>query len=92
MSTADYLRLADGARFFARLSDTSTFSVAPPVAFGFLGPTPAAIAVQGSILQVPEGQILSVIGGDMAIAGKGVLTEGSDIQVMLAGNSGSATH
>ena len=38
VSTADYLRLADGARFFARLSETSTLSVAPPVAFGFLGP------------------------------------------------------
>src|SRR3712207_2823227 len=36
VSTADYLRLADGARFSARLSETSVLSVAPPVAFGFL--------------------------------------------------------
>ena len=73
VSTADYLRLADGARFVARLSDTSTLSVAPPVAFGFLGPTPAAIAVQGSTLEVSEGQTLSVIGGDAQIVG-GILT------------------
>jgi large exoprotein involved in heme utilization and adhesion len=73
VSTADYLRLADGARFSARLSDTSTLSVAPPVAFGFLGPTPAAIAVQGSTLQVPEGHTLSVVGGDIQIVG-GILT------------------
>src|SRR5438876_10086320 len=73
VSTADYLRLADGARFVARLSDTSILSVAPPVAFGFLGPTPAAIAVQGSTLEVSEGQTLSVIGGDAQIVG-GILT------------------
>src|SRR5215813_6306433 len=69
VSTADYLRLVDGARFFARLSDTSTLSVAPPVAFGFLGPTPAAITIQGSSLKVSEGQTLSVIGGDVQIVG-----------------------
>src|SRR5207249_3790317 len=69
VSTADYLRLADGARFFARLSDTSTLSVAPPVAFGFLGPTPAAITVQGSTLQVPEGATLSMVGGEAQIVG-----------------------
>src|SRR5262245_34013142 len=53
VSTADYLRFADGARFSARLSDTSTLTVAPPVAFGFLGSTPAPIALLGSALEVP---------------------------------------
>ena len=56
VSTADYLRLADGARFFARLSEQSTFSVAPPVAFGFLGPTPRPITVNGSELKVARGE------------------------------------
>ena len=69
VSTADYLRLADGARFSARLSETSVLSVAPPVAFGFLSPQPATIALQGSTLHVPEGQTLSVIGGDIEIRG-----------------------
>src|SRR5215510_10313704 len=69
VSTADYLRLADGTRFFARLSDTSTLSVAPPVAFGFLGPAPAAITVQGSTLEVSKGQTLSAVGGDVQIVG-----------------------
>ena len=69
VSTADYLRLADGARFFARLSENSTLSVAPPAAFGFLGPQPAAITVQGSTLQVSEGATLSVIGGDVHMVG-----------------------
>jgi hypothetical protein len=62
VSTADYLRQA-GARFFARLSDASTLSVASPVAFSFFGPALAAITVQGSILEVPEGRTLSVIRG-----------------------------
>ena len=61
-STADYLRLADGARFVARLGETSTLSVAPPVAFGFSGP-PAALAISGSALEVPAGQRLSLGGG-----------------------------
>ena len=74
VSTADYLRLADGARFFARLSEQSTFSVAPPVAFGFLGPTPEPITVNGSALQVPRGETLSLVGGEITIAGNVVET------------------
>src|SRR5437016_4276665 len=69
VSTADYLRLADGARFFARLSAQSTFSVAPPVAFGFLGPTPAPLTVNSSALQVPQGETVSLVGGAITLAG-----------------------
>jgi filamentous hemagglutinin family protein len=69
VSTAEYLRLADGARFFTRLSAQSTFSVAPPVAFGFLGPTPAPMTVNGSTLQVPRGETVSLVGGEITIAG-----------------------
>jgi filamentous hemagglutinin family protein len=68
VSTADYLRLADGARFSAHLSDTTVLTVAPPAAFGFLGPTPAPMSVSGSRLEVPEGQTLSFIGGDLTVA------------------------
>ena len=53
VSTADYLRLADGGRFSAHLSDTSVLTVAPPAAFGFLSPIPATITVQGSTLAGP---------------------------------------
>jgi filamentous hemagglutinin family protein len=73
VSTADYLRLADGARFFARLSEQSTLSVAPPVAFGFLGPTPAPITVNGtgdrSTLHVQPGETFSLVGGTLKVAG-----------------------
>jgi large exoprotein involved in heme utilization and adhesion len=88
VSTADYLRLADGARFFARLSDTSTLSVAPPVAFGFLGPTPAAITVQGSTLEVPEGHTLSVIGGDAQIVGGTLRAPSGRIQLASVAAAG----
>jgi filamentous hemagglutinin family protein len=69
VSTADYLRLADGVRFSAHLSDTSVLTVAPPAAFGFLTQTPASISIQESLLEVPEGRSLSLIGGDVRIVG-----------------------
>jgi filamentous hemagglutinin family protein len=77
VSTADYLRFADGAKFFATLGSESVLTVASPAAFGFLGNTPAPITIQGSTLQVPPGKALSVVGGDMTIVGNGPLTAAS---------------
>jgi filamentous hemagglutinin family protein len=70
-STADALRFADGAAFSAHLNAKSTLTVASPAAFGFLNATPAGIEVQGSELSVPEGDTLSMVGGDIAIVGDG---------------------
>lgn len=67
VSTADYLRFSDGARFYANLSNNSTLTSAPIAAFGFLTNTPAPISIQGSNLNVPPGQTLSVVGGDIKI-------------------------
>jgi filamentous hemagglutinin family protein len=67
VSTADYLRFNDGARFHANLSNSSTLTSAPISAFGFLSNTPAAITIQESFLQVPNGKTLSIIGGDISI-------------------------
>ena len=69
VSTADYLRLADGVQFHANLSRHSVLTVAPPAAFGFLSPHPAAMAIQRSGLEVPAGQTLSFIGGDIDFVG-----------------------
>jgi filamentous hemagglutinin family protein len=61
-STADTLRFADGKKFNARQPEQSLLTVAPTSAFGFLD-APAPLTVQGTKLSVPEGEILSLIGG-----------------------------
>jgi large exoprotein involved in heme utilization and adhesion len=69
VSTADFLRFADGATFSANLGEASTLTIASPAAFGFLPQTPAAIRIQKSGLEVLEGRTLSMIGGDIDITG-----------------------
>jgi filamentous hemagglutinin family protein len=76
-STADYLKLADGARFVASLdADDSGLSSAPVSAFGFLNSTPASITVQQNAsslpLAVPDGNTFSLVGGDISITGSGL--------------------
>src|SRR5262249_7617229 len=64
-TTADYMRLTDNARFNAVAGPADVLLTAAPVAaFGFLGNNPAAIAIQGSKLQVAQGQSLSLVGGN----------------------------
>ncbi len=67
-TTADYLRLADGARFNALPGpQDASISSAPVAAFGFLGSNPGAITVQGSQLAVSEGGGISFVGGSIEI-------------------------
>jgi filamentous hemagglutinin family protein len=63
VSTADFLRFGDGAKFSANLGQESMLTVAPPTAFGFLGSNPAGLTIQGGSLKVSEGKALSVGGG-----------------------------
>ena len=65
-STADYVRLGENGRFSARHPNQSLLTVAPPEAFGFLE-HPNTIRVEGSYLQVPTTQTLSLISGDIHI-------------------------
>src|SRR5438094_4436526 len=71
VSTADYIRFNDPSqldvnkpRFYADPAQSSILTSFSPDAFGFLNPNPAAIAIQGSTLQVGEGQTISVVGGN----------------------------
>ena len=67
ITTANYLRFQNTTTVFDMASTQDSLaplSLAPVVAFGFVGPDAASIAVQGSTLQVPEGQTLSLVGGD----------------------------
>ena len=83
VSTADYLRFSDGARFYTNLSNNSTLTSAPIAAFGFLTNSPAPISIQGSNLNVPQGQTLSVVGGDIQID-SGALLKAPQGQINIA--------
>jgi filamentous hemagglutinin family protein len=69
VTTAEYLRLADGARFNASAQPAADalLNAAPVAAFGFVGATPAAITVQGSHLSVPNGTGIALVGGNLTI-------------------------
>lgn len=81
-SSANYLKLADGARFMASLdADDSGLSSAPVSAFGFLGNTSGNIVIApGSVLSSAGGDI-TLVGGDVHLDGGKVQTGGGKIQV-----------
>ena len=80
-TSADYLRLANGARFNAipNAAADALLSAAPVAAFGFLGSNPGAITVQGSQLSVTPGQSISLIGGNITVQ-SGVLDDGTTVR------------
>jgi filamentous hemagglutinin family protein len=87
-STADYLKLADGARFVAAVgADDSALSSAPVSAFGFLGNN-GSIAVQQSTLTGAAGQTISLVGGDVAIDAGKVQSPAGQINVVSVQSAG----
>jgi len=88
-TSADYLRLADGARFNAspHAHADALLSIAPVAAFGFLGSNPGAITVQGSQLTVAEGTGISLVGGNI-IMQSGTLDNGTVQAAQLSAPSG----
>jgi large exoprotein involved in heme utilization and adhesion len=69
-STADYLKLVDGARFVAALgADDSALSTSPVGAYGFLNSSPNSLTVNQSTLSVPDGKMISLVGGDILVDG-----------------------
>jgi filamentous hemagglutinin family protein len=79
-STADYLKMADGAKFQATNPDGSTLSAAPPAAFGFLTATPSAITVNGTTLapvSIASAGTLGLVAGPVSITGAASLTSGA---------------
>ncbi len=81
VSTADYLRLGNNERFYAKPIEGEVLSSAAPSAFGFLKDSPAPISFEGkgfigtfddeiqSGISVSESKTISVIGGDIDIKG-----------------------
>ena len=69
MSTVNYLGFEGTSARFDMLASPASLgplSVAPVSAFGFLSSQPAPMTVVGGILQVPVGQSISLVGGDIA--------------------------
>ena len=86
VSTANYLKLADGTRFVAALdADDSMLSSAPVAAFGFLDGANGKIEVHGSLRSAP-GTPLSVIGSKVLV-GDGATLEAIGSQISLTGVS-----
>ena len=88
VSTADYLRLADGGIFHANLQQASVLTAAPPMAFGFLNPGPAAISFDRSTIEVREGGTLSVIAGDVSLSGATLRAPGGRMQIASTASAG----
>jgi large exoprotein involved in heme utilization and adhesion len=88
VSTADFLRFADEAKFSAHLGQESVLTVASPTAFGFLGNYPAAITLQGGFLRVSEGKALSVAGGDVQVVGGWLIAPRGRIQLASMASPG----
>jgi len=69
VSTANQLKFSDGTLFRAGNGPDSSFSIAPPEAFGFLGTTRAAIGVVGGGAISLSGAQLQIIAGNVGING-----------------------
>jgi filamentous hemagglutinin family protein len=102
LSTADYLKLADGGHFDATQPDNTLLTIAPPAAFGFLNQSPAAIRFENSQLVLPnhemQGKIsrgeevatstLSLIGGDILLKNSQIFTYGNDAHLVSMASPG----
>jgi filamentous hemagglutinin family protein len=86
-STADYLKMSDGAKFQATNPDSGTLSGAPPAAFGFLTARPAAIAVNGSTLGPVPGT-LGLVAGPVSITSATLSAPAGTIHVTGAAGIG----
>jgi len=88
VSTADYLRFDDGEQFYVNPAENSVLTVAQPQAFGFLSESPTRISIQESLLEVPEGETLSVVSGNIEIVGGTLRAASGRINLASVASSG----
>ncbi len=88
VSTADYLKLGEIGRFDAVSPDESLFVTAPPSAFGFTSPNPEGISLDGAFLEVPQGETISIIGGDIRQVNSTLFARSGRINIAAAGSAG----
>jgi len=98
VTTADYVKLADGGRFDARSPANDVLSAAPVSAFGFLGPTVAPVTMQGPsaatptpvLAQLANGKSFLAIGGDVHIDNFQISAPSGRISLIGVGSAGEA--
>jgi filamentous hemagglutinin family protein len=91
VSSANYLKLADGARFIAALdADDSALSTAPVSAFGFLNGNPGNIVAQQSIIQGAANQTISVVGGEIQLEGASITAPMGTINLVSVNSAGES--
>jgi len=102
IATADAVRFQDGAAFYADPGKTSTLTTAPPSAFGFLGPSPAPIEMNGPWMgapytpsPVPPGKTFTLVGGDIeiragAFGGGAIVAPGATVNLASVASPGDA--
>ncbi len=103
VTTADYVKLSDGGQFHASDPSKNVLTSAAPAAFGFLGrQKPAAIEVRGTTgidpitqlpthaptLEVQPGLALTIVGGDLTIAGGTLRAPEGRINLQAVGSAG----
>ncbi len=85
VSTADYIRLGNEGILYANISENSVLTIDPPSAFGFLSGDPAGISIQQSSLEVPNGETISLVGGDIDIVGSGIVNNAKEVIIAPSG-------
>jgi filamentous hemagglutinin family protein len=93
VTTADYIRFADGGRFDVRTPANDVLTVANPAAFGFLTPpvgqSPAGVIFNNCTVQVTAGQTLTVAAGAVQLQnGATVKAPGGTMQVAAVASAG----
>jgi filamentous hemagglutinin family protein len=71
VTSADEIRFPDGEPVFVATppAGAELLATSAPEAFGFLRASPAAISLDGSVLEVPRGERIALVGGALRIAG-----------------------
>lgn len=91
VTSADYLRLADGGRFNAQLGAQDSLTTAPVSAFGFLSNAPASVTINGSEFSLTPGATFASIAGDFTLDGGGITGAGSRVQITSVRATGEAS-
>jgi filamentous hemagglutinin family protein len=90
VSTANYLKLADGGRFNTSLGGQDVLTSAPVTAFGFLNAVPAPVSITESTLNVSPAKSFSAVAGDISIDHGTITGEGSRVNLLSVKSAGEA--